>query len=148
MFGNPFTKFPSAVQFPNEKCRWCLQRIGMDGRYPIPVCGACFGLALINNTPGSPKGNLWERLMTEFSTEARAWVKRMRTTPTALDMMEATSSASAEIAELRLHAQRLRLGGDVQLANAMETRLKEMTEEITKFKSSMPALVGDLDKEL
>jgi hypothetical protein len=148
-FGNPFSKFPSAVQFPNEKCRWCLTRIGAENRYPVPLCGPCFMMAYTNNGPDSPKGNLWSRLTTEFKAEARALMKRWgKSALTALDAMEATSTAAEEMAELKLHAQRLRLGGDVQMADAMEARLKERMEEISSYRTSMPKLVTDLDREL
>lgn len=147
MFGNPFKKFPSAVQFPNEKCRWCLSRIGLEGRFPIPLCGKCFDMARENNTPGSPKGNLYERMFDEFPAEGREWAKRMRTEPTTLDLMESTAMAQEEVAELRRHAQRLRLAGDVQLAGVMEARAKERLEALGKFKTEAPGLLADLGRE-
>jgi hypothetical protein len=103
-------------------------------------------MAYNNASEPGPKQAMWPRMMSEFNDEAKAWIKKMSSTPTSLDLMEASSEAGGDVAELRKHIDQLRLGNDKQLADAMEERLKERLAELARFKKNMPSIISDLGK--
>jgi len=145
MFGNPFKRNLSRTEYPAERCRWCLKRIGLDGPYPVPVCEGCFHLAYSNPSEDSPKGNLWERMTGEFPAEFKVWVKRMRTTPDRLEVLTTSTDGLQEIRELRTAQEAADAAGDRVESQRIETLIQEKITAISTFKKEMPALIDALE---
>jgi hypothetical protein len=171
MFGNPFKKDVSPAEFPNEKCRWCLQRIGLVGHYPLPLCKPCLrraarcsaliyscnpcweerlksGNPYVTNCPHTPPDfspGLWNRMCDEFDREMRKWIKRMRSTPTASDLMEGSFAIQAEITELKKQQKQAALTNDTATIAQLEEQIREKTQAITTFKAQAPKILQDLD---
>ena len=105
---------------PDSRCRWCKEQIGEVRHRPVPLCQGCFALARANTKPTAPKGNLWEKMMTDFESEARVWVKRMQSAPlTASDLVQRQQEAMAEILAMRAKAKTLKAIGKVDEAQRL-----------------------------
>ncbi len=70
----PFNRFPSLAKYRAQNCRWCRGQIGDDGRYPIPLCDACYSTAWNDQAPPALTRS-W--MMAEFASEVREYFKRV-----------------------------------------------------------------------
>jgi hypothetical protein len=84
---------------PSQRCAWCHKAIGQVSHAPLPVCRGCLLLAFQNCMPSSPRGNLWEKLMTEFRPEAERWARNMMRAES-MDAKDARTSAQETLSEL------------------------------------------------
>lgn len=147
MFGNPFRKHIPVSEFPNEPCRWCLARIGLVSHYPMPLCSACMADAFKNAYPSAPKGNLWERMMTEFRSEAIAWCKREQARPTRLETLATATEATGDITKLRLAQVIATRAGNQAEVNRLEAEITHLQELINRYRQEVPGLVAELERE-
>lgn len=126
---------------PHFQCRWCRGPKGLADECPLPVCDKCRELALRNNAPGSPRGNLWEKLCEQFPREMEAWVAQMRN-PRApdFDLRDAIDEANREIMRLDREEIAAIRANDTKRAEELREQSDALRRQVDNAKTDARAL--------
>lgn len=125
-------------------CRWCTKLRDLDDPRLIPVCTKCYELARANASPASPRGDLWNKLMTDFPVEARRWVEQMaKVEAPRQDLFKAIDEVNLEIMRLNKEEIAAIRANDWQRAEvlkmqaaALKTKADEALTEYRKGKEA------------
>jgi hypothetical protein len=174
-FGNPFRKDVPVTEFHNEKCRWCLQKIGAGMRYPLPLCDTCFMSAYNHSSrvfccshpshkeaggpsvlidaqcehrpPGKWPGNIWERMCTEFDREFRIYLKRSSgTSLTPMDVVATALEVQQEITDMKKALKQASLANDTFLMERLTDQIASKTKMLAEFRTELPKQIAEYEK--
>jgi len=147
-----FNKFINSLvgapnQHPSSQCRWCKDMIGAVAHAPIPVCAACYRLAVTHCTPGSKKGNLWEKLTDQFESEVRTMVRRQaKLVVTEIEVLQVGNDCQIEILEADRKAIQLLLAGKTEEAAHFQAKAKALRLMMTNRASELRKSIVELDR--
>lgn len=134
---------------PADRCQRCHKPIGAIDHHPIPVCAACWLFAWDNRWTQphrDPNKDSFEKLMEDFETEARRWVRRISTRPTRLDVLRDSNDAVQDVRELGQQVDAAYSRKDIAEAERLEAIMRERMEAISVNRPAATAAADALER--